>query len=112
LFRWGWAQDGAEIIDALCSKSKSFGDKTVFSQEKYRKKKARKYQAVATVRRPTAATVADSYFRRVPTKICGLRPDTLAVMLTMANVGPHQQVHPPHTTLMKPYFNRTVRYPI
>eukprot|EP00873_Tetraselmis_striata_P045606 jgi/Tetstr1/465870/TSEL_010487.t1 len=86
------AKGGAEIVAAICSGSKSFEEKTVFSQEKYRKKKAKKYAAVATVRRPTAAAVADSYFRRCPTKICGMRPDTLAVMLTLANVGPHQEV--------------------
>ena len=85
-------QDGKEIVEALISQSKSFESKTVFSQEKYRKRKAKKYIQVATVRRPTAQTVASCFFSKMPAKVCDIRPDTLAVMLGMANVGPHQQV--------------------
>lgn len=36
-----------------------------------------------------------AYFSKMPAKICSLRVDTLAIMLSMANVGAHAQVRCP-----------------
>ena len=35
---------------------------------------------------------AQAYFSKMPAKICSLRVDTLAIMLSLANVGAHAQV--------------------
>lgn len=37
--------------------------------------------------RPTAQTLADFYFKKVPVKTGWLRPDSLAILLSLANVG-------------------------
>lgn len=57
-----------------------------------RKKKAKKYIQIATVRRPTGATVAEAYFSNFPAKTNYLRADTLALLLSLANVGAHARV--------------------
>lgn len=57
-----------------------------------RKKKAKKYIQVATLRRPTAATVAEAYFSSSPAKTGYLRADALALLLSLANVGAHAHV--------------------
>ena len=48
------AQAGKEIIEALCSNSVTYAEKTEFAQEKYKKRKARKYMTTLTLRKPTA----------------------------------------------------------
>ncbi|CAG9465911.1 unnamed protein product [Pedinophyceae sp. YPF-701] len=83
---------GAEIIDALTKSSATFEAKTEFSQEKYLRKKQKKYTAKVTVRRPTTRHVAAHYFLHDPRKVHGLRTDSLALMLAQANVGAHARV--------------------
>ena len=39
------------------------------------------------VRRPNAVDLCEAYFARTPEKICGLRSDSLALLLNMANVS-------------------------
>jgi hypothetical protein len=48
-----------QILAALEASSSTFASKTEFSQEKYRRKKARKYLAYATVIRPTARSICE-----------------------------------------------------
>ena len=63
------------------------------AQEKYRKRKAKKYLATATLVRPSAAALAEAYFlRRRQAKVGHLRADTLALLLSLANVGAHARV--------------------
>ncbi len=83
---------GHDIINALASNSATFDEKTEFSQSKYRKKKAKKYLLNTTLRRPTAASVCEAYFARTPAQIEHLRVDTLAILLSSANVGSGAQV--------------------
>ncbi|EFN52089.1 hypothetical protein CHLNCDRAFT_139358 [Chlorella variabilis] len=83
---------GADIVAALTANSATFAAKTEFSQDKYRKKKARKYIQVATVRRPTAAAVCEAYFSTSPAKTAYLRADALALLLSLANIGAHGRV--------------------
>ncbi|KAG6557346.1 hypothetical protein Mapa_001274 [Marchantia paleacea] len=45
---------GKEIIEALVANSASFETKTAFSQEKYMKKKQKKYAPRVLLRRPSA----------------------------------------------------------
>lgn len=52
-------QAGEDIIEALCSNSVTFAEKTEFAQEKYKKRKARKYMTSLTLRKPTAWTMCE-----------------------------------------------------
>ncbi|KAK9803881.1 hypothetical protein WJX72_001587 [[Myrmecia] bisecta] len=83
---------GDEIIAALQANSATFSSKTQFSQDKYRKRKMKKYCMQATVHRPTARSIAEVYFSKSPAKINHLRVDTLAIMLSLANVGAYSNV--------------------
>ncbi|KAG2692768.1 hypothetical protein I3760_08G067400 [Carya illinoinensis] len=69
---------GDEIVDALIANSATFEKKTLFSQEKYRLKKQKKYAPKVLLRRPVA--------RRF------LRVDTLSLLLSMANVSANSDV--------------------
>ena len=62
------------------------------SQEKYRKRKAKKHMATATLVRPSAAALAEAYFLRSPGRVGHLRADSLALLLSLANVGAHARV--------------------
>ncbi len=52
-----------QILAALEAASSTFASKTEFSQDKYRRKKARKYLAYATVTRPTARSICEVHIR-------------------------------------------------
>uniref|UniRef100_W5LCQ5 tRNA (adenine(58)-N(1))-methyltransferase non-catalytic subunit TRM6 n=1 Tax=Astyanax mexicanus TaxID=7994 RepID=W5LCQ5_ASTMX len=77
---------GQEIIQQLIDNSTTFKDKTEFAQEKYIKKKKKKYESNVTVLKPSCRILAMMYHGREPGKICHLRYDTLAHMLTMGNI--------------------------
>jgi len=77
---------GPEILDTLVAKSKSFAQKTEFSQEKYLKKKEKQYGDTIMFIKPTINIIADYYFQKDPVKIMNLRPDALSQMLTYSNV--------------------------
>lgn len=77
---------GQEIIQQLINNSTTFRDKTEFAQEKYIKKKKKKYENKVTVLKPTARILAMMYHGREPGKVCHLRYDTLAQMLTLGNI--------------------------
>lgn len=53
---------GEELLEAIQSGSSTFADKTEFSQEKWRKRKAKKYILHVTARRPTSQLI--SHVRR------------------------------------------------
>ncbi|KAM4040253.1 tRNA (adenine(58)-N(1))-methyltransferase non-catalytic subunit TRM6 [Anomaloglossus baeobatrachus] len=77
---------GQEIVQQLIENSTTFRDKTEFAQEKYIKKKKKKYEAHITILKPTARILSIMYYAREPGKICQLRYDTLAQMLTFGNI--------------------------
>ncbi|KAL6754655.1 Gcd10p family-domain-containing protein [Haematococcus lacustris] len=83
---------GHEIVQALCSNSVTFQNKTEFSQEKYKRKKARKYVMVLTLQRPTARTLCQAYYSKGPERVHNLRPDSLAMMLSLGNVAAGSKV--------------------
>ena len=62
------------------------------SQEKYRRRKAKKHLAVATLVRPSAAALAEAYFLKSPGRVGHLRADSLALLLSLANIGAHARV--------------------
>lgn len=77
---------GKEIIGSLIENSTSFTAKTEYSQEKYIKKKERKYFRFLTICRPTVVSLHEVYFRQNPDKIGGLRMDALAQILSYSDV--------------------------
>ncbi|CAI9116920.1 OLC1v1018212C1 [Oldenlandia corymbosa var. corymbosa] len=83
---------GAEIIEALISNSATFDKKTAFSQEKYRLKKQKKYSPRVLLRRPVTRSICEAYFKKRPEQIGFLRMDTLALLLSLANVTSHSDV--------------------
>ncbi|XP_068609798.1 tRNA (adenine(58)-N(1))-methyltransferase non-catalytic subunit TRM6 [Brachionichthys hirsutus] len=77
---------GQEIIQQLIDNSSTFKDKTGYAQDKYIKKKKKKYENSVTILKPSCRILAMMYHGREPGKICHLRYDTLAQMLTLANI--------------------------
>ncbi len=59
----------------------------LFLQEKYKRKKAKKYSSLVTAIRPTAQSLAEFYFNKIPVKTGWLRPDSLAILLSLANIS-------------------------
>ncbi|KAM4633189.1 tRNA (adenine(58)-N(1))-methyltransferase non-catalytic subunit TRM6 [Polymixia lowei] len=77
---------GQEIVWQLANNSATFKNKTEFAQEKYIKKKKKKYENSVTILKPSCRVLAMMYHGREPGKICHLRYDTLAQILTQANI--------------------------
>ncbi|XP_056423799.1 tRNA (adenine(58)-N(1))-methyltransferase non-catalytic subunit TRM6 isoform X2 [Hyla sarda] len=75
-----------EIVQQLIENSTTFRGKTEFAQEKYIKKKKKKYESHITILKPSTRILAIMYYAREPGKICHLRYDTLAQMLTLGNI--------------------------
>ncbi|KAI5678346.1 hypothetical protein M9H77_09296 [Catharanthus roseus] len=83
---------GGEIIEALIRNSSTFEKKTSFSQEKYLLKKQKKYSPRVLVRRPTARSICEAYFKKRPEQIGFLRMDSLSLLLSLANVTSHSDL--------------------
>lgn len=85
--------DGAEIIDKLIENSASFNNKTEYSQEKYIKKKKEKYLAQYAIIKPSIRTLCQ-YFTQGHNKkkILNMRMDTIAQILTYANISAYRNV--------------------
>ncbi|KAF7026961.1 hypothetical protein CFC21_039042 [Triticum aestivum] len=83
---------GDAIVEALIANSSTFGNKTVFSQEKYKLKKQKKYAPKVLLRRPTSRSICETYFKKYPARIGFMRVDALSLLLSMANVGAYSDV--------------------
>ena len=77
---------GQEIISTLINSSKTFQGKTEFSKAKYIKRKVKKYVPRARLLRCTSFTVCSLLFFKDPKRYMCLRPDSLAQVLSYANV--------------------------
>ncbi|XP_063702063.1 tRNA (adenine(58)-N(1))-methyltransferase non-catalytic subunit TRM6 [Culicoides brevitarsis] len=75
------------IIGQLVENSKTFTSKTEFGQEKYLKKKERKYFEYVQVRKPSIRLLAEMFYRQDPEKILFLRQDTLSQLISYSNVN-------------------------
>ncbi|KAK3583315.1 hypothetical protein CHS0354_038925 [Potamilus streckersoni] len=76
---------GNELVEHLIENSLTFQKKTEYSKEKYIKKKKRKHVLQLTILRPTTRLLCEMYSKSAQ-KICYLRVDTLAQMLTYGNI--------------------------
>lgn len=79
--------DSKEIIGTLVANSKSFNENTEFSQEKYIKKKEKKYFDFIQIRRPTIRLIAEIFYRQDPEKPLGLRIDSLSQLISYSGVN-------------------------
>nr|CAH7728594.1 unnamed protein product [Callosobruchus chinensis] len=78
----------SNIVEQLVSNSKTFNMKTEYSQEKYLKKKEKKYFEYVVIRKPTIRLLVQMFYRQDPTKTLGIRIDDLSQILTYANIHP------------------------
>lgn len=84
---------GEEIIEKLVLNSGTFQTKTEYSQEKYLKKKKKKYLAVFEVIKPSIRSLCNFYTQgNTKRKILNMRIDTIAQMLTYSNVAANRNV--------------------
>lgn len=74
------------IIGELINNSKTFNMKTEYSQEKYIKKKEKKYCEYIQIRRPTIRLLAQMFYRQDYSKTLGIRIDDLSQILTYGNI--------------------------
>lgn len=80
--------DSKEMISTLIANSKSFNEKTEYSQEKYIKKKEKKYFEFVQIRKPTIRLLAEIFYRQDPEKALGLRIDSLSQLISYSGVCP------------------------
>ena len=83
---------GSTIVQCLVENSATFEKKTEFSKAKYLARKTKKYQQRCRLVRCTGATVAEAMFLKNPRMVLNLREDSLAQMLSYANVYAGSQV--------------------
>lgn len=74
------------IIGELINNSTTFNMKTGYSQEKYIKKKRKKYFEFIQIRRPTIRLLAQMFHRQDCSKTLGIRIEDLSQILTYANI--------------------------
>lgn len=75
-----------DIVEKLIENSKTFNTKTEYSQEKYIKKKEKKYFEYIQLRRPSIRLLAQMFYRQDPSKTLGVRIEDLAQILTYTNI--------------------------
>lgn len=80
------SNSASDIVGTLISNSNTFHNKTEFSQEKYLKKKEKKYFEFIQIRRPNLRFISEIMYRLDPNKIQGIRMDTLSQIITLANI--------------------------
>ncbi|XP_022093544.1 tRNA (adenine(58)-N(1))-methyltransferase non-catalytic subunit TRM6-like [Acanthaster planci] len=77
---------GEAIVEQLVENSSSFKEKTIYSQAKYVKRKRDKHLMRFQIFRPNTMLLCEMYSSRAPSKNIHLRIDTLAQILTAANI--------------------------
>lgn len=76
------------MIGTLIANSTSFNEKTEYSQEKYIKKKEKKYFDFVQIKKPTIRLLAEIFYRQDPEKSLGLRLDNLSQIISYSGVNP------------------------
>ncbi|XP_035430800.2 tRNA (adenine(58)-N(1))-methyltransferase non-catalytic subunit TRM6 [Spodoptera frugiperda] len=76
----------SDIVETLISNSNTFHNKTEFSQDKYLRKKEKKYFEYFQVLKPNLRIISEIMYKLEPNKIQNLRIDTLSQIITMVNI--------------------------
>lgn len=74
------------LIEKLVENNANFAHRTEFSQEKYIRKKKKKHSNIVTFLEPSLRILAEIFYSKDTDKVCGLRIDSLALMLNFSNV--------------------------
>ncbi|XP_026725931.1 tRNA (adenine(58)-N(1))-methyltransferase non-catalytic subunit TRM6 [Trichoplusia ni] len=76
----------SDIVGTLINNSNTFHNKTEFSQDKYLRKKEKKYFEYFQVIKPNLRVISEIMYKLDPGKIQNLRIDTLSQIITMVNI--------------------------
>lgn len=76
----------SEIVGHLIENSKTFASKTEYSQDKYLRKKEKKYFEYVQIRKPTIRMITEIMYRQDVEKVYGLRMDSLSQILSYSGV--------------------------
>lgn len=76
----------SEIVGQIVENSKTFTSKTEYAQDKYLKKKEKKYFEYLQIRRPTIRMLTEIMYRQDAEKIFGLRMDSLSQLVSYSGV--------------------------
>ncbi|XP_055693290.1 tRNA (adenine(58)-N(1))-methyltransferase non-catalytic subunit TRM6 [Lutzomyia longipalpis] len=79
-------ETSTEIVEHLVDNSKTFASKTEYAQEKYLRRKEKKYYEYVQIRKPTLRLIFDIYFRKDPEKLLNMRMDTLSQIISYSGV--------------------------
>lgn len=79
--------ESTKIIEKIVENSKTFHSKTEYSQEKYLKKKEKKYFEYVQIRQPTIRLITEIYYRQDAEKVMGIRVDTLSQLISYSGVS-------------------------
>eukprot|EP01041_Mallomonas_annulata_P012710 gene12710-26771_t len=77
---------GENIIKSLIANSETWNSKTEFAQEKWLKRKQKKYIRRFRVVKCTPITLCEAYHWKNNNKICNMRWDTLAQIMSLAGI--------------------------
>lgn len=80
------SQKASDIVGTLITNSKTFLNKTEYSQDKYLKKKEKKYFEYFQILKPNIRIISEVMYRLDAAKIQNLRMDTLSQMITISNI--------------------------
>ncbi|XP_073822604.1 tRNA methyltransferase 6 non-catalytic subunit [Musca autumnalis] len=80
-------KESTKIIEKIVENSKTFHSKTEYSQEKYLKKKEKKYFEFVQIRQPTIRLITEIYYRQDAEKVMGIRVDTLSQLISYSGVS-------------------------
>lgn len=80
-------KSSSEIVSQIVENSKTFSSKTEYSQEKYLKKKEKKYFEFVQIRRPNIRLITDVMYRQCPEKIMGMRMDALSQLISYSGIS-------------------------
>lgn len=79
-------RSSSEIVTQIVENSSSFALKTEYSQEKYLKKKEKKYFEFVQIRRPNIRLISDVMYRQCSEKVFGLRMDSLSQLVSYSGI--------------------------
>lgn len=80
------ATKASDIVEKLISNSSTFSSKTEYSQDKYLRKKGKKYFEYLQILKPNIRIISELLYKLDPSKIQNMRIDTLSQMITLANI--------------------------
>lgn len=80
-------KSATEIVSQIVENSSTFLSKTEYSQEKYLKKKEKKYFEYVQIKKTNVRLITEVMFRQCPEKILGIRMDTLSQLISYSGIS-------------------------